>query len=209
MMRELLRRTRTRAAAPFAPPPVANGAAAPACAASSGAAWPPVIEADRFTLRVPGPQDFERFAAFFGSGRARFVGGPVGRDQAWRVLGTVIGHWSLRGWGPFALVPRGETVAAGSVGPWFPEGWPEPEIGWMLWDARLEGCGLMRDAALAARRHAYGDLGWTTAVSYIAPDNTRSRTLAERLGAWPDPDAARHDGDPHLVYRHPGPEVAA
>lgn len=44
-------------------------------------------------------------------------------------------------------------------------------------------------------------------VSYIDPDNTRSRALAERMGAVCDPDAAlphfTHGQSAPLVYRHP------
>ena len=58
---------------------------------------------------------------------------------------------------------------------------------------------------MAARAHAYGALGWTTAVSYIDPQNARSIRVAERMGAKLDPDAVPMDpGD--LVYRHPAPE---
>jgi RimJ/RimL family protein N-acetyltransferase len=189
--------------APPAPPALASARARPAVAAALR------IETARLTLRIPGPEDFEAFAAFFASPRAAFVGGPIGRETAWRVLGTMIGHWSLRGWGPFAIVPKGDGSAIGSTGPWFPEGWPEPELGWMLWDATHEGQGLTFEAAKAARAHAYRHLGWTTAVSYIAPDNARSIALATRLGARPDPNAQKHDGDAHIVYRHPGPEDCA
>lgn len=64
------------------------------------------------------------------------------------------------------------------------------------------------DDAKAARTHAFHDLGWTTAVSYIHPDNARSITLAERLGATLDPKAQTPDSDPCLVYRHPRQELS-
>ncbi len=59
------------------------------------------------------------------------------------------------------------------------------------------------------RRHAYEDLGWETAVSYIDPANARSIALAERLGCTRD-DAADRVHPDDLVYRHPSPsEVLA
>ena len=67
----------------------------------------------------------------------------------------------------------------GLVGLWFPEGWHEPEIGWILFEG-AEGRGIAREAAEAARAHAYGTLGWTTAVSVIHPGNARSIALADR-----------------------------
>lgn len=178
-----------------------------AASVGRGTAWPPVIETDRLTLRLAGPEDFETFARFFASDRSGAVGGPVGRETAWRVLGTIIGHWTLRGYGPFAVQPRGQDAAIGLTGPWFPEGWPEPELAWMMWNPAHEGRGLMHEAARAARCFAYGTLGWRTAVSYIAPDNARSIALATRLGARPDPSAQKHNGDDHIVFRHPGPEA--
>ena len=62
-------------------------------------------------------------------------------------------------------------------------------------------------AAAAARDHAFGALGWETAVSYIDPDNIRSVALAERLGARHDPEARGPGENSCLVYRHPRPEA--
>ena len=49
--------------------------------------------------------------------------------------------------------------------------------------------------------HARKQIRPASLVSYIDARNTRSIALAKRLGATPDPAAARHeDGD--VVYRH-------
>lgn len=182
----------------------ARRAAAPARPGPPGPmTQPPVIDTERLRLRGLDARDFEAFAAFFATDRARFVGGPLDRETAWKVLARVIGHWTLRGYGTFGVTLReADGPAIGMVGPWFPEGWPEPEIGWMLWDAGLEGRGYAREAAAAARDWAFRDLGWTTAVSYIHADNPRSIALAERLGARIDPASAFPDAEPCLVYRH-------
>lgn len=167
---------------------------------------PDRIETAHLTLRRPQAGDWEAWAAFMGSERARYVGGPYDRELAWRSYAQVVGHWVLRGWGSFVLTRRGSDAALGSVGPWFPEGWPEHELGWTIWSAEAEGAGYAFEAAEAARRHAYDVLGWTTAVSYIDPANARSIALAERLGAVEDAHARRVHAD-DLVYRHPGPEA--
>ena len=60
----------------------------------------------------------------------------------------------------------------------------------------------------ATKDFAYGELGWTTLVSYVAPGNHRSIRLAERLGAVVDPDAASPEGYDTLVYRHPPAGIA-
>ena len=51
----------------------------------------------------------------------------------------------------------------------------------------FEGHGFATEAARAARAHAYGTLGWPTAVSYVDADNHRSAALALRLGCTEDP----------------------
>jgi RimJ/RimL family protein N-acetyltransferase len=167
----------------------------------------PVLHTDRLTLRAPGPQDWEAFCAFMLSDRAAFVRpDDLDRGRGWRAFGHVIGHWVLRGFGQFVFAAKGNDTALGMTGPWFPEGWPEHELGWTVWNADAEGTGLAAEAATAARDHAFHTLGWTTAVSYIDPANTRSIRLAERLGAIRDDSAATpFPGESTLVYRHPRP----
>ena len=95
----------------------------------------------------------------------------------------------------------------GLTGIWEPEGWPEPEIGWIML-AGFEGKGIAFEAATAARNHAYNVWNMAALTSNIMPGNTRSVALAERLGATLDPQAAQPKPDaPILVYRHPKPEV--
>ena len=131
-------------------------------------------------------------------------------------MGHIIGHWVLRGWGNFIITRKGDDTALGMTGPWFPAGWPEPEIGWSIWSAEVEGTGIAFEAAQAARDFVFDTLGWETAVSYIVSENTRSIALAERLGAVIDADAPYpfQDNPDHadktvLVYRHPNPAEAS
>lgn len=167
----------------------------------------PQIQTDRLTLRAPLPADLPAFAAFAASPRSAFVrSGELDEGKIWRAFGHIIGHWVLRGFGQFVFADRLTGAALGMCGPWFPAGWPEPEVGWTIWAPEAEGRGYAFEAASAARDHAFRDLGWQTAVSYIAPDNARSIALAKRLGASRDETAA-HPGDaPCLVFRHPRPE---
>lgn len=167
----------------------------------------PVLETARLTLRAPAPQDWERWAAFAGTGRAQYVGGPFTRPLAWRAFCHITGMWAIRGFGNFVITEKGSDTAIGSTGPWLPEGWPERELGWSIWSPEAEGMGYAAEAATAARDHAYGALGWDTAVSYIDPDNARSIALAERLGAKLDLRAETPFEEPCLVYRHPAPEA--
>ncbi|MBF9035386.1 GNAT family N-acetyltransferase [Rhodobacterales bacterium HKCCE2091] len=172
----------------------------------------PVLTTERLTIRAPEASDIDAFIAFATHERARFIGGGAETTpgQAWRIFAILSGHWHLRGYGTFVYAERGTGRPIGSAGPWHPGNWPEQELGWTVWGAGDEGRGYAHEAMLAIRDHAFGALGWTTAVSYIDPANTRSIALAERLGCTLDPDApVPYSDEPTLVYRHPAPGTAA
>ncbi len=162
----------------------------------------PVLKTPRLVLRAPDLRDFDAYAAFFAAPRSEFVGGRIDRARAWRLFGHHVGHWALRGFGSFAMQPKDGGDALGLLMAWQPEGYPEREIGWVIFSDAAEGKGYAREAARAVLAHVFGTLGWTTAVSYIAPGNARSIVLAERLGAVHDPEAVRPDDDPVVIYRH-------
>ncbi|MCB1390499.1 MAG: GNAT family N-acetyltransferase [Rhodobacteraceae bacterium] len=175
--------------------------------AASFEALLPRLETPRLVLRAPRPADFDAFAAYQASDRSRFTGGPMDRLSAWRAFGHTAGHWVLRGYGVLVLERRDTGAAVGTAGPWFPEGWPEPEIAWTLWDAAAEGQGLATEAALAARAWAYEALGWTTAISMILNGNTRSEALARKLGCTRESGFRHAQFGPASVWRHPAPDT--
>lgn len=160
----------------------------------------PVLETERLILREPRMSDFEAHAAFATSERARFVGGPFDRWGAWRGFSSAVGHWMLFGFGFWIVEDKATGTTAGRVGVIMPEGWSEPELGWHIYEG-FEGRGLAHEAALKARDHAQGQMGFSPLISHIDPENTRSRALAERLGA-----SIEREGDlmGHrvLIYRH-------
>ena len=167
----------------------------------------PQIETERLILRAPRAEDHAPFAAFYETDAARFVGGPRAPSLTWRYLAEVIGHWHLRGFGRWMVERRdapGDPV--GLVGLHHPLDWPEPEIGWFVWSGN--GRGYASEAGRAARAHAYGALGWRTAISMIAPANDASVRVAEAMGAAREDDFAHPRFGPLMVYRHPGPEAA-
>lgn len=167
------------------------------------------LETERLVLRVPEARDWEPFRDFMMSERAAPLSGPHDLGPSWRMFAAEIGHWAIRGYGMWVLVPKGSDKGVGLVGPWYPADWPETEIGWMIWTDAAEGKGYAREAARAAIDHAWNVLKWGTAVSYVANDNHRSAALAERLGARLDPGAPQPRPDaPCRVFRHPKPGAA-
>lgn len=173
---------------------------------------PSVLTTERLVLRKPGAQDVAAFAAYYETERSHWNGGPLPYGRAWRALASHVGAWDLNGFGMFVFTLKGDDTAMGFAGPWFPGDWPEKEIGWSVFSPEHEGKGFAFEAAQAAIAHAYGPLGWDTAVSYIAEVNHRSRALAERLGARVDETAVKPPFSTEIatvVYRHPNPHLQA
>jgi RimJ/RimL family protein N-acetyltransferase len=165
----------------------------------------PLIRTARLTLRPHRLSDWEPMAAFFESDASRYVGGPLPRPRAWHSFAGDVGSWILLGFGAWAVDETDTGAFVGQIGLNKPAHFPEAEIGWITFPDHQRR-GYATEAALAARAHAYGTLGWTTAVSYIDRDNAASIALARRLGCVEDPDAARFDPK-DIVFRHPAPEA--
>lgn len=166
----------------------------------------PVLETERLLMRPWREADFEPFSAFYADEEsARHVGGVDDRIGAWRRLASYAGHWQLRGYGFWALDDKDTKAFVGYCGLWFPEGRPEPEVGWGLMPAS-RGRGYVTEAARRARAYAYAELGWTTLISAVAPDNHASARVAQRLGAWRD-GTFDFRGETIDVWRHPSPDA--
>ena len=165
------------------------------------------LQTERLILRRPEPGDYGAWRSFMLSDRSIWNRNSQDVGRIWRAFAAELGHWEIFGYGMWAVTLRGDNDALGLVGPWTPEDWPETEIGWMIFDPAHEGTGIAHEAAKAAITHAFNGLNWRTAVSYIAPENVRSITLAQKLGATLDVRAKTPpSNEPCLVYRHPDPE---
>lgn len=166
----------------------------------------PVLTTERLTLRAAEMRDFEVYAAFRMSDRAKTVGGPYTYDEAFQQLCAINGQWTLRGYGRWMVADRATDAPLGIVGIYHPTDWPEAELAWSMFESG-EGRGLAQEAALAARAYAYDTLGWSTVISMIDPSNTRSVALAQRLGCAPG-EGYDHPTLGHMhIWRHPGPET--
>ncbi|MEP3071544.1 GNAT family N-acetyltransferase [Maricaulis sp.] len=142
-----------------------------------------VLETDRLILRQPDLSDFEPLCELMGDETVtRFIGGVQDPAQVWRSLCGIVGHWELRGYGFFSVIEKGTGTWLGRVGPWYPHGWPQPEIGWSL--NRLSwGQGYASEAGAACMDFVFDTLGWRDVVHLIDSDNTPSQRVAERLGS--------------------------
>lgn len=166
----------------------------------------PTLYTDRLTLRAPRWDDFEAYAAFRASPRMVTTGGPFTRSEAFGQLCAILGHWQLRGYGRWMVADQENDTPLGIVGLYYPEGWPEPELAWSVFDA-AEGRGIANEAACTARDHAYDTLGWTTLISAVDPQNTRSVALAKRMGCTQEAPFEHPVYGTLHIWRHPQAEV--
>lgn len=164
----------------------------------------PTLHTERLILRAFREDDFEPMAAFYADPISAFYGGPCNREEGWRKFAAYAGHWSLRGYGPWAIEERETGAYIGLSGLWYPEGWIEPEITWALVPGH-HGKGFATEAASAALSAAYELFNWKTAVSVIAIENPASIAVAERLGATRESTIDFRYG-PAYLYRHRSPD---
>lgn len=167
----------------------------------------PTLTTARLILRGPEPRDFDPIADFFADAQySAGFGGPLSRSEAWRWFSCSVGHWHLRGYGFWTITLKDTGEPCGITGIWEPEGWPEPELGWVMFK-NAEGKGIAYEAALAARAYAYAHFDLSALSSNIFPGNTRSVALAERLGATYERSYENVKHGTELVYRHPCPQA--
>lgn len=160
----------------------------------------PTLHTARLRLRPQRLEDFNTYASFLASPRARGMGGPFGEVAAWGQFCHDLASWPLFGHGALMIERRDSGACIGQVGINHGPLFPEKELGWLLYDGH-EGQGFASEAAAALRDWAFTSLQLPTLVSYMAPDNLASQAVARRLGGVLDADAVRNDPD-DLVFRY-------
>ena len=164
----------------------------------------PEVVTERLRLRAFRDDDLDAFAAIVGDEEtARHIGGVRDRDEAWRAIAMYLGHWELRGHGQWAVERREDARLVGRCGLWFPEGWPELEVGWTF-SREVWGNGYATEAGRASMDWAASALGLTRIASVIGEPNVRSVAVAERLGMTFDRRVTLMGG-PALLYARPLP----
>jgi len=161
----------------------------------------PTLETERLVLRAPDAKDFETYFGFLSSDRTAGIGGPRTRDKAFQEFCALIGHWHIRGYGRWIVAAKDTDEPLGVVGIMYPEGWPEPEIAWSVFE-NGEGRGVAYEAAIRSRQYAYETLGWSRIISCTKNDNLRSMALARRMGAIHEYDYNHPRLGPLFVWRH-------
>ena len=144
----------------------------------------PTITTDRLILRGWSEADLDPLARMYADERVvRYLGNPqtATRDETWRSIAMMLGHWDLRGYGPWALEERGTGAFVGRSGLYNPQGWPGLEAGWVLSPDHW-GKGYATEAGHASIRWAFDELRADHVISLIHPKNAASIRVAERVG---------------------------
>ena len=162
----------------------------------------PELQTERLLLRGFRQSDSDAHAAMCADPEVMkyMTGSPLSAADAWRQMAMFTGHWMLRGYGIWAVEERATGALIGRIGLYYPEGWPDRELGWAL--ARQHwGKGFATEGCIAALGYAFDTLGWDYLISLISPENVRSATLAKRLGAhaYGETEVLGHRVE---IYRH-------
>jgi RimJ/RimL family protein N-acetyltransferase len=148
----------------------------------------PVIETARLQLRPHRLEDFAACAAMWADPNVtRYIGGrPFTQEEVWARLLRYAGHWTLLGFGYWAVVEKATGEFIGEIG--FADFQRDlnpplthPEAGWVL-ASRVHGQGYATEGIAAAI--AWGDQNFklSQTVCIIDPDNLPSIRIATKFG---------------------------
>lgn len=160
----------------------------------------PVVETERLRLRPPVLEDCALWTQVWMA-----YDDELTPEHAWEEFCVYIAGWLLHGHGLWSVERRADGALIGFV--LLGLEWEdfEPELGWAF-ASEARGQGYATEAARGARDYAEGLFAPGQIVTYVDVANTRSRRLAERLGATLEgPVPSEPDT---LIYRHGSSEAA-
>ena len=171
----------------------------------------PLQKTDRLILRRHKVGDFMALHEMWTEPAVyrHIMGRPSTREESWSRLLRYIGHWSLLGYGYWAVEERASGTFIGETG--FADYHRDidppldgrPELGWIL-KTSAHGKGYATEAltAISAWGDAHFDGKETACI--IAPENTASIRVAEKIG-FKEKLRTTYKGDPTLVFYRPPP----
>lgn len=160
----------------------------------------PEIETERLRLRQFTAGDREAFAALRADPEVmRYIGTGTGqtREEALKSLEYRMSHWHEHGFGNWAVALKDGGALIGWCGIGVLDNTPEIEIGYGF-AKEYWGRGLGTEAARAALRFGFEQLGLERLVAVAIPENTGSRRIMEKAGMKYVKDAHFYERD--VVY---------
>ncbi len=164
---------------------------------------PEQLDTERLILRQFREDDWQDLHAYFSHPQATqyTVGRAFSEGETWRTMCAMIGHWQLRGYGPYAVEEKASGNVIGPVGFWYPNDWPSPEIKWAL-SPEYWGKGFASEAARAVQAAGLEFLPDIALISFINADNAASIKMALAIGASYEAEVLFRGARWH-IYRHP------
>lgn len=168
----------------------------------------PVIETERLVMRGHRLDDFDAYAAMRSDPAVvrHIVGKPLSEEEAWARFLRAIGHWSLLGFGHWAVVEKASARFVGDVGfvnlkrDTLPPLDDAPEIGWLL-APEARGRGYATEAVRAALDWGAVRFGAVRTICLIGHENLASLRVAEKCGYRETARVTYQDGPSILLSR--------
>lgn len=164
---------------------------------------PEKIETKRLILRQFSNEDWKDIHHCYSNKEVTkyTFGHSLTESESWRVMAGMIGHWHLRGYGPYAIEEKKSKKVIGTAGFWYPNDWPELEIKWAL-SRQYWGKGYASEAARSVQKTALECFSKNSLISFIHSENSASIQLALAIKAVFEKQMEFRGGSWH-VYRHP------
>jgi RimJ/RimL family protein N-acetyltransferase len=170
----------------------------------------PQIQTDRLILRAHALEDFDALHAMWSEPEVyrHIIGRPSTREEAWNRLLRYAGHWTLLGYGYWAVEEKATRRFVGEMG--FADYHREivpaldgfPEMGWAL-QTTVHRKGYATEALMAITAWGDAHLAQKETSAMISPNNTASIRIAEKIGFVRKLETT-YKGEPTLVfYRTP------
>jgi RimJ/RimL family protein N-acetyltransferase len=156
------------------------------------------LQTDRLILRPVSTSDLDDLVDLHADPVVRKVFGVMTREEIAEWIARSEREWVERGHGRAGVFDRESGAFLGRSGLRYWAQFDEVEVGWVL-DPAARGRGVATEAGRACVDWGFRDLDVSYLTAMIAPDNSASIAVAERLGMTP----LREDtllGEPVVVY---------
>jgi len=166
----------------------------------------PVLETGRLRLRLHRSADFPASARMWSDPIVtRYIRKvPFTQEETWSRLLRYIGHWSLLGFGYWAIEEKASGSFTGEVGfaDYHRDITPSladiPEIGWVL-ASHAHGKGLATEAVRAVIQWGDSHFSQKKTACIIAPENVASIRVASKCG-YREFQRTTYHGNPTVIY---------
>ncbi|MBI1372225.1 MAG: GNAT family N-acetyltransferase [Phycisphaera sp.] len=162
-----------------------------------------ILKTERLILREMIAADAEHWFGILGDARAmRHFPKVYTRGEAAEWTTKNMRRYDAHGFGWWVMIRRddGRFVGVCGISIQQIDGVGEHEIGYQLLP-EFWGKGYATEAACAVRDHGFNVLNLPRLVSWMGPNNTPSRRVAERVGMTLEKETTNAaTGEPHVVY---------